>query len=264
MTIQDRRRLIMLKPRFIPVLLLRGSGLYKTTKFRDAIYVGDPINAVRIFNEKAVDELIILDIDAYKSSSGPRLEVLAEIASEAFIPLCYGGGVRSLSDFEALFRLGVEKVAVNSAVAQSMLLVEQAAKVFGNQSVVVSIDFRRTFLGRYRRYSSGGTVELKGSLEAVVREAERAGAGEILINSIDRDGTMAGYDLELLREASSAVNVPIVACGGAGSLSDMASAIREGGASAAAAGSLFVFKGRHRAVLITYPDEAQIDASLQT
>jgi cyclase len=239
----------VLKPRFIPVLLLRGSGLYKTIKFRDPIYVGDPINAVRIFNEKAVDELIILDIDAHKSGKGPRLEILAEIASEAFIPLCYGGGVRSLSDFEALFRLGVEKVAVNSAVAQSMLLVEQAAKVFGNQSVVVSIDFRRTFLGRYRRYSSGGTVEVKGALEAVVRDAERAGAG---------------YDLELLRQDCSAVNVPIVACGGAGSLSDMASAIREGGASAAAAGSLFVFKGRHRAVLITYPDEAQMDASLQT
>lgn len=254
----------MLEPRFIPVLLVRGSGLYKTIKFKDPTYIGDPINAVRIFNEKAVDELIVLDIDAHKDANGPRLGFLAEIASEAFIPLCYGGGVRKLTDFEALFRLGVEKVAVNSAAAESMALVEQAAKVFGNQSVVVSIDFRRTFLGRYRRFARGGTSEIKGALESAVREAESAGAGEILVNSIDRDGTMSGYDLELIREASSAVSVPIVACGGAGSLSDMVTAIREGGASAAAAGSLFVFKGKHRAVLITYPDEAQIAASLKT
>lgn len=253
----------MLRARFIPTLLLKGRGLYKTIRFKDERYVGDPINAVRIFNDKAVDELILLDIDAHRRPQGPDFEVIGDIVSEAFIPLCYGGGVTRLEQFERLLKLGTEKVAVNSAAVGAMQLVSDAARTFGSQSVVVGIDVRRTLFGRYERYIKSASVATDESALAAARRAEEAGCGELLLHSVDRDGTMQGYDLALVREISAAVRIPVIACGGAGSLEDMARVIREGGASSAAAGSIFVFKGKRRAVLITYPDEQTIDRLLQ-
>jgi imidazole glycerol-phosphate synthase subunit HisF len=252
----------MLRARFIPTLLLRGSGLYKTVKFKNETYVGDPINAVRIFNDKAVDELILLDIAAHRGSTGPNFELIADIASEAFIPLCYGGGVTRLEHFERLFKLGIEKVAVNSAAVGEMALVSEATRIFGSQSVVAGIDVRKSLLGRYERHVRSATVGTRQSALDAARQAEAAGAGELLLVSVDRDGTMQGYDMTLTREVADAVRVPVIACGGAGSLADMTRVIREGRAASAAAGSLFVFQGKHRAVLITYPDENEMVRAL--
>lgn len=248
----------MIRARLIPTLLLKGQGLYKTVRFKDETYVGDPMNAVRIFNDKAVDEIILLDIDAHRRGTGPNFELIADIASEAFVPLCYGGGVTRLQEFERLFTLGIEKVAVNTAAVGAMELVSQASKVFGAQSIVVGIDVRKPFFGRQERYIKSATVSTKQTPREAAVCAEAAGAGELLLYSVDRDGTMQGYDVPLVREVASAVRVPVVACGGAGSLADMVKVIREGHAASAAAGSLFVFQGKHRAVLITYPDETTI------
>jgi imidazole glycerol-phosphate synthase subunit HisF len=252
----------MLRSRFIPTLLLKGSGLYKTVKFRNETYVGDPINAVRIFNDKAVDELILLDIAAHRHGNGPNFELIADIASEAFIPLCYGGGVSTLQQFERLFTIGIEKVAVNAAAVGEMSLVTQAARVFGSQSIVVGIDVRRSLFGRYERHVRSATVGTKETAVEAARRAEAAGAGELMLTSVDRDGMQQGYDLTLVQDVASAVKVPVIACGGAGSTAHMAQVIKQGRAASAAAGSLFVFQGKHRAVLITYPDEQEIDAAL--
>ena len=252
----------MLRARFIPTLLLRGRGLYKTVKFKNETYVGDPINAVRIFNDKAVDELILLDMDAHRRGGGPNFELITDIASEAFIPLCYGGGVTRIEQFEQLFKLGIEKVSVNSAAVGAMELVTQAARVFGSQSVVVGIDVRKSLFGRYERHVKSASVNTKETAVEAARKAEAAGAGELLVYSVDRDGTMQGYDLTLVKDVASSVRVPVIACGGASSLADMARAIHEGRAASAAAGSLFVFQGKHRAVLITYPDEQEVAQAL--
>jgi cyclase len=244
--------------RVIPCLLLKGRGLYKTVKFRDPRYVGDPTNAVKIFNEKGVDELVLLDIAASVSNRGPDFDLIREIASEAFIPLCYGGGVRSVEQFAALFRLGVEKVAVNTGLVEVPDLVFEASRRFGGQSVIASIDVRRTLLGRHRVCIRSGTRATELDPVTMARQAEAAGAGEIILNAIDRDGTMQGMDIALIRAVADAVSVPVVAIGGAGNLDHIAEAIGEGGASAVAAGSMFVFTGRHRAVLITYPSEDEL------
>lgn len=245
----------MLRARFIPTLLLKGGGLYKTVKFKNETYIGDPINAVRIFNDKAVDELILLDIDASRRGGGPNFGLLADIASEAFIPLCYGGGVTQLKQIEELFKLGVEKVAINSSAVGSLDLIAEASSVFGNQSILVGIDVRKSLFGRPERYINSATVNTKEDPVVLAKRAEQAGAGELLIYSVDRDGTMQGYDVPLVRSVAQSVRIPVIACGGASCLSDMVQVIEEGGASSAAAGSLFVFQGKHRAVLITYPDE---------
>lgn len=252
----------MLRARFIPTLLLKGRGLYKTVKFKNETYVGDPINAVRIFNDKAVDELILLDIAAHRNDAGPNFELIADIASEAFIPLCYGGGVTRLDHFERLFKLGIEKVAVNAAATGTMDIVSQAARVFGNQSIVVGIDVRRSLFGRNERHVRSATVNTKETALDAARRAEAAGAGELLLYSVDRDGTMQGYDVAMVREVATAVRIPVIACGGASSVTDMARVIKEGRAASAAAGSLFVFQGKHRAVLITYPDEGEVARAL--
>jgi imidazole glycerol-phosphate synthase subunit HisF len=253
----------MLRHRVIPALLLSGRGLVKTTKFAKPQYVGDPINAVRIFNDKEVDELLFLDINATRESRGPQFDVIEDVARECFMPFAYGGGVRDRETMAKLFALGVEKIALNSAAAQSPKLVEEAATAFGSQSVIVSIDVKKRFLSGYEVFSHAGT---RGTGLAPAEHAKRmaqCGAGEILINSIDRDGTMAGYDIELVRSVAQAVDVPVIACGGAGKLSDFAAAVKDGGASAVAAGSMFVFQGRHRAVLITYPDYRELEELLE-
>lgn len=244
-------------PRVIPCLLLRGTGLVKTVKFADPKYVGDAINAVRIFNEKECDELIFLDITATPTGRGPNFDIIRDIASECFMPLCYGGGITSMTQIEQLFKLGCEKVSINSAIYTHQQLIREASQAFGSQSIVAGIDVKRSLLGKAAVYSHSGTQVQKILPQEHARRVQDLGAGEILLNSIDRDGTQKGYDLDLLREVASAVSIPVVACGGAGKLSDFRDAINAG-ASAVAAGSFFVFHGKHRAVLITYPRRSEL------
>lgn len=246
----------MMPPRVIPVLLLRNRGLVKTVRFTRSKYVGDPINAVRIFNEKEVDELLFLDIDASRENRDPPYDLLERLATECFMPLSYGGGVRTIEQMRRLFALGIEKVSLNTAAHATPQLVRAAADMFGSSSVVVSIDVKSRAFGGRAVVTHGGTRRAKIDPESFALGMERQGAGEILLNSVDRDGTMQGYDLELVRSVSSNVSIPVVACGGASKLSDLAAVI-DAGASAAAAGSMFVFHGPHRAVLITYPSYAE-------
>lgn len=236
----------------IPCLLLSGGGLVKTRKFGNAQYVGDPINAVKIFNEKEVDELMVVDIDASKEARGPDFELVEQMASECFMPLCYGGGIRSFEDARSLFQLGVEKVALQSAAMRDPTIVRRIADHAGEQAVVVSIDVKRNWRGKAVQYSAAGVKPRHSDWRDALREAEASGAGEIVLNAVDRDGMMEGFDTELIASASAICDVPLIAMGGAGSLDDFKSAV-DAGASAVAAGAYFVFHGPHRAVLITYP-----------
>lgn len=250
------------RPRVIPCLLLLEAGLVKTVRFRDPTYLGDPINIVRIFNDKGVDELILLDIGASRNGTQPQFDLIARIAGECFMPLCYGGGVRSLEDMEKLYGLGVEKVALNSAWVERPGLLREASERFGCQSLVASIDVKRGWFGRHEVRTCGGRRRTALEPVTLARRAEDLGAGEVLLTSIDRDGTGTGYDVGLIRRVTDAVRIPVVACGGAGKLQDLAAAVRDGHAAAAAAGSLFVFQGKHRAVLISYPTEAELRQAL--
>jgi len=248
--------------RVIPCLLLSKQGLVKTVKFRRPKYLGDPINVVRIFNDKEVDELVLLDILATTGRQRPQFELIADIASECFMPLCYGGGISTLEDVSRLCSLGVEKIAINTHAVEHPEFVRAAADLVGSSSVIVSMDVKRDIWGRYRVSTGGGRNPTRLDPARHAAHMEQHGAGEILLNSVDRDGTMNGYDLELIRLVSQAVSIPVVACGGAGSVEDLAAAVRQGGAAAAAAGSLFVFNGPHRAVLISYPPPARLRSLL--
>lgn len=251
----------MLRPRVIPVLLVHKGGLYKTVGFEAPKYVGDPLNAVRIFNEKEVDELMVVDIDATRLGREPDYSLIRSLAAECRMPLSYGGGVHSVNQFQQLVGLGVEKIAVSAgAVAHPELITEAAAQV-GRQSVVVVIDVRRVG-SSWQVFTHNGTRST--GLDAVdfARKADALGAGEIVVNSIDRDGRMQGYDMELARAMRQATSRPLTLLGGAGKLADIAGLVREFGIVGAAAGSLFVFKGSLRAVLITYPRRADKDALL--
>ncbi|MEW5825443.1 MAG: AglZ/HisF2 family acetamidino modification protein [Candidatus Bipolaricaulota bacterium] len=250
----------MWTPRVIPCLLMHKGGLYKTVKFRDARYVGDPINAVRILNEKEVDELLLVDIDATAHGREPHFAQIEDIVGEAFMPVAYSGGVTSVEQMKRLFALGVEKVFTSSAALASPDLVADAAARFGSQSIGVVLDVKRGWgSSRFGLVTHNGRRKAELTAAEAARLMEGRGAGELLVNSVDRDGTMTGYDLEAIRTVTLAVGIPVIALGGAGSLADLARAVREGGASAAAAGSLFVFTGVHRAVLITYPAQAEIE-----
>lgn len=252
----------MLKTRVIPCLLLKHDGLVKTVKFSQPKYVGDPINAVKIFNDKEVDELIFLDITATIENRKPPFDLISRIASECFMPFCYGGGITTVEEIAKLFKLGVEKVAINTQALTNPSLIERAAERFGSQSVVVSIDVKKNLFGKYRVFSHGGRKSVKVDPVSFAQQMEQTGAGEILLNSMDRDGTGAGYDLELIRSVTESVRIPVIACGGAGKLDDFSSAVKTAGASAVAAGSLFVFQGPHRAVLITYPAMSELERRL--
>lgn len=250
----------MLQTRVIPCLLIQGPRLVKTIGFRDPRYVGDPINAVRIFNEKEVDELVVLDITATIEGRSPNLRLISELASECFMPLAYGGGIRSLEHLQSLFSLGVEKVVINSEAAARPTFVRDAAAKFGSQSVIVSVDAKKKWMGGYEVRIRSGRQGTGLDPVRFACDMETAGAGEIFLNSIDRDGAMQGYDLDLIRVVSRAVSIPVIACGGAGTLADLAAAVKQGGASAVAAGSMFVFHGKHRAVLINYPSRRELEA----
>lgn len=247
----------MFSPRIIPVLLLRNRGLVKTVGFGPARYVGDPINAVKVFNQKEVDELVFLDIDATREGRGPDLEHLAQIASECFMPFTYGGGIRSVEEARAVLRTGAEKVAINTAACKDPDLVGSVSRRFGRQSVVASVDVRRE-PGGFAVYHTSGTIRHGAGLVEHLQDLARLGAGEVLVNDIERDGARCGYDLDLVRLAVNAVDVPVIACGGARGLDDFRAAIKAAGASAAAAGSHFVFYGPRQGVLITYPGRQDI------
>jgi imidazole glycerol-phosphate synthase subunit HisF len=253
----------MLIPRIIPVLLLKNNGLVKTVRFREPTYVGDPINAIRIFNDKAVDEIVFLDISASIENRDPHFDTISEVASECFMPFAYGGGIRDLKTVEKILRLGAEKVVINSQAAIDTGLLREAARCFGSQSIVGSMDVKRSVLGKHEVFVRSGTINARQNPEDYIRRLEDAGVGEVFVNSIDRDGTLRGYDCALIRQVTNAVRVPVVAIGGAGSVADMVEVIRGAGASGAGAGSIFVFHGKFRAVLITYPDRLAVERELR-
>ncbi len=243
----------MLNSRIIPCLLLRNKGLVKTRRFKDPKYVGDPINAIRIFNEKEVDELIFLDIFATAENREPPWDLIEQIASECFMPVCYGGGIRTISDIRKIYQLGIEKVSISYQAAENPSFIAEAARIFGNQSIVVCLDVRRKLLGGYEVFTQNGTRGTGLDPVNLAKKMAENGAGEILINSIDHDGMMNGYDTKLLTAISKNIHIPVIALGGAGSLDDIYDIIKLPGV-AAAAGSLFIFYGPHRAVLINYPE----------
>jgi cyclase len=245
-------------PRIIPCLLLKGDGLVKGVKFKNHTYIGDPLNAVKIFNDKKVDELFFLDITASSEGRIPRLDLIRDIADECYMPFGVGGGICSIQQIKEIIEAGAEKVSINSAAIENPKLIKEAAAIFGNQSIVVSIDVKKNWRGKYVVMSHSGTKKSKWDLINWVKQTEDMGAGEILINSIANDGTMEGYDLELIKAVSGAVSIPVIATGGAGNMNHLADAV-SAGASAVAAGSMFVFTGRHRAVLINYPSIREIE-----
>ncbi len=244
----------MLRPRIIPCLLIHEGGLVKTRNFAAPTYVGDPVNAVRIFNEKEVDELLVIDIDASVREQEPNYELIAQLATECRMPLAYGGGIKCVEQVERIVMLGVEKVAISSAVIADPEIVTSAAAKVGSQSVVVVADVRADGAGAYEVFTHNGRCKTGLSAVSLAKLAEEKGAGELVLNNIDRDGLGSGYDFELVRQCRNATHLPITALGGAGSLDDVGMLISMFPQIGAAAGSLFVFKGKYRAVLISYPD----------
>jgi len=251
----------MLRPRIIPCLLVKDGGLVKTVNFTNPKYVGDPINAVKIFNEKEVDELIVLDIDATVQNREPDYVIIKNLAAECRMPLCYGGGVKTVEQVERIISLGVEKVAMSSAAVSNPRIVAQAAEIVGSQSVVVVMDVKKTGRGcNYDVWTHNASKPTGQSPVDFAKRVENFGAGEVVINSIDRDGVMKGYDLDLVKVIRDSISLPITVLGGAGTIKDIAALIHNFGIIGAAAGSLFVFKGIYRAVLINYPSRAKRDA----
>lgn len=256
----------MFRPRIIPVLTLKDKGLVKTIKFekKHARYIGDPINAVHIFNDFEADELIFLDITASLENRCISANLVRSIGEETYMPFSVGGGITNIEQIRQLISAGAEKVIINSSCIRTPGLISEASRQFGNQSIITAIDIKKDLLGRYKIYINDGSEKVKISIEEHVRIVENMGAGELFINSIDRDGTMSGYDLDLVKYISSLVKIPVIACGGAGKLSDLAFVTREGKASAAAAGSLFIYHGARNAVLINYPDKKELINILET
>lgn len=248
------------RPRIIPVLLVDNQDLVKTVRFSKPTYLGDPVNAVKIFNRKGVDELSILDISATKNHHGPDFELLRDIASEAFMPLSCGGGVSSVEQVHKLLAIGYEKVVLNTSLIKKPEVVEEAVRLFGGQSIVASIDAKK-IKGEYRCVICDGSEVVNITPLSLAKRAEQMGVGEIFLNSVDQDGIMTGYDLKLVKEVSDAVSIPVTACGGAGGIQDLKKVLLDGGAHAAAGGSMFVFYGRLRAVLITAPSEEELTAA---
>ncbi|MEZ9231520.1 AglZ/HisF2 family acetamidino modification protein [Vibrio amylolyticus] len=252
----------MLKQRVIPCLLLKGEGLVKTKQYKKARYVGDPINAVRIFNDKEVDELIILDIEASRLGNGPNFRLIEDVASECFMPLCYGGGIRTLEDAEKLFHIGIEKVCIQTSVISDLSLVTEISNKFGSQSVVVSVDVKSTLFGKNKLYNASSGKVLSGKWEDRVQNIQAAGAGELVLSYVNNDGMCGGMNLSLIERASTILDIPVIAIGGVGSLEDIRKAAKRG-ASAIAAGAFFVFQAPHDAVLITYPKYKDLEELLK-
>lgn len=249
----------MLQVRVIPCLLLSDDMLVKTVKFRNPDYVGDPVNAIKIYNDKEVDELIVLDILATQEGRPPNIAKIRELTDECFMPLCYGGGITTVEQMREVFNAGIEKVALNTAALENPQLVTRAAETFGSQSIVVSIDVRKPLLGRPTVHGHRGSANTKRPPVVFAREMAERGAGELLLTSVDREGTWEGYDLELIHEVTSAVSIPVIAHGGAGSLEDFRAAVRDAGASACATGSMVVYQKKGRGVLINFPKRHELE-----
>jgi len=247
----------MRRIRIIPVLLLSKGGLYKTIKFKNGKYVGDPINAVKIFNEKEADELLLLDYKASVENRPPDYIKIKEIAEEAFMPMAYGGGIKNADDAKKVFDCGFEKIVLNSILFQNISLIEQIANIYGAQSVVGCIDVKKNLFGKYHVYSHSGTKNTGKDPLKWAKEIELKGVGEIILNSIDNDGTWNGYLFDLIKDISHKIDVPMIACGGAGSEDDFRKAVLAG-ASAVAAGSMFVFQKKEMGVLISFPSSLKI------
>lgn len=248
----------MFLPRIIPVLLLKGKGLVKTVKFKDPKYIGDPINAVKIFNDLKADELVFLDITASKEGRTVSVDLVKDIGDEAFMPFGVGGGISSIEQIERLLKVGAEKVIINTNAFLKPELITESAKIFGSQSIVVSLDAKKSIFGKYSCWIKDGSENTNVHPIELAKKAESLGAGELIINSIDLDGMMTGYDLELIKGISDSVSIPVVACGGAGNLEHFRQAYFEGNAHALSAGSIFVFHGPRRAVLINYPRKKEL------
>ncbi len=252
----------MYRNRIIPCLLLQDEGLVKTIEFKHPTYIGDPLNAIRIYNEKEVDELIFLDIQASAKKREPNYEYLSKIADQCFMPLCYGGGITNIEQMQKIFALGFEKISINASAYNNPNLLHQAAERFGSQSMVAAMDVAQDSAGKYTVKILNGKKSIKRDPVEYALELESYGAGELLVNNISRDGKMKGYDLRLIQSIAQKVGIPVIACGGAGRLSDCADVI-QAGASAAAAGSLFVYWGRLKGILINYPEEKEIEFILK-
>jgi cyclase len=248
----------MLQTRVIPALLLRDDALVKTVQFKKPGYIGDPINTVRIFNELEVDELVFLDITATNEKRQPNLKILSEIANECFMPLAYGGGLTDFENVKAIFSIGFEKVVLNTVMHNNPGFITQVAEHFGNQAVVASIDVKKNLFGKYEVWSHAGKTNTKKNPVAWAQEVEKLGAGEILLTSIDREGTWSGFDIELIRKVSESVSVPVIAHGGAGNLSHISQVVNEGNASAVALGSMVVYQQKGMGVLVNFPDEQKL------
>jgi len=242
----------MLETRIIPCLLLQEERLVKTIKFKNPVYVGDPINTIKIFNEKEVDELILLDINASKKNVNPNYNYIRQLAQECFMPLCYGGGIKSIQIADKLFEIGVEKLTIHSIIFENFNLITQITTKYGSQSLVVSVDIKQDIFGRYKVVNSTNNNRYSFDIPVFFKKIQDAGAGEILINFVDRDGTKNGLNLDVINDFVKYINIPIIICGGLNSLTEINKAV-ERGVSAVAAGAFFVFQGPHRAVLITYP-----------
>lgn len=254
----------MLRSRVIPCLLVRNKGLVKTVQFKESKYVGDPINAVKIFNEKEVDELIVLDIDATKEGREPDFKMIQNLANESRMPLCYGGGVKTVEHAKQIIHLGAEKVALSSAVIENPSLVVDMANAVGVQSVIIVLDIKKKgLLGKYQVYTHNGTKSTGKTPKELAMKFEKLGVGEIVINSIDADGMMKGYDLKLIDIIRSSINIPMTVLGGAGNLDHIKEIIKKYKVIGVAAGSLFVFKGKYKAVLINYPNRTEIKSLLK-
>ena len=237
----------MLATRVMPCLLMDQGALVKTVQFKNPVYVGDPVNAVRIFNQKEVDELLLIDITATTEKRGIDFATLEKVVTECFMPICYGGGVDNLADMRRLYHLGIEKISLS----------------FGSQAVVVTLDVRKNLFGKHTVRTHQGKIDTKRSAIDVAREMAQVGAGEILLYSIDRDGTWSGFDMSLIREVSHAVGIPLIVCGGAGELSHLRAAVNEAGASAVAIGSMAVFQAKDLGVLIKFPTRPQQEKTFE-
>tara|TARA_Y100001958_G_C21244679_1_gene573953 strand:- start:4346 stop:5113 length:768 start_codon:yes stop_codon:yes gene_type:complete len=244
--------------RLIPVLLLSEGGLVKSTKFKNYNYIGDPINAVKIFNEKEVDELVFIDIMASKINSAPNFDLLEQIASECFMPLGYGGGINNLDDIKRILSIGFEKIILNTSIHLNPDLLKIASKEIGSQSVVVCIDYKTNIFGNRKLFSHSGINLCNKPVIDFAKYVEELGAGEIILQSVDNDGKMSGYDLSFIKQFNDAVNIPVVACGGAGSLTDFSDALKHTGVSGIAAGSKFIYHGTNKGVLINYPSNEEV------
>ena len=252
----------MLKSRIMPCLLIQDSRLVKTVKFKNPQYVGDPCNAIKIYNAKEVDELIILDIGANLSNNGPNYKLISELVGECFMPLCYGGGVNEITQIKKLFRLGVEKVSINSSARDNPNLIKEASSQFGSQSIVVSVDIQMNFLRKYKVFTENGRNNTGSDPFEYIKDMEKLGAGEILLNFIDRDGTWNGFDFNIIEKVANSINIPLIVCGGAGTNLHLSQALKKG-ASAVAAGSMFVYSGKGLGVLINFPSRKEQEEILE-